>query len=117
MSFRERYKPPAAPPGDILVWELEIPAEAEGAVIAVCDGYEGRLQLRSKMDGRAGSFAAWAAPAYGDEVETLLAYFERRHGVKSAGPRPFTETDLAAGMHLTPRRKTPRSKRNELKNG
>ena len=104
MSFRERYKPPAAPPGDILVWELEIPAAAEGALVAVCDGYEGRMQLRSKMDGRAGSFVAWAAPDYRDDVEALLAYFERCHGVKSVGPRPFTEKDLAAGMHLAPRR-------------
>lgn len=104
MSFKERYKAPATPPGDILVWELEIPAEVEGALVAVCDGYEGRMQLRSKMDGRAGSFAAWAAPDFRDDVEALLAYFERRHGVKSFGPRPFTEKDLAAGMHLAPGR-------------
>jgi hypothetical protein len=104
VSFKKRLKRPEAPSGDVLVWELEIPAEAEGTVVAVCDGYEGKLQLRSKMDGRPGTFAAWAAPAYRGEIETLLADFDRRYGVKRAGPRPFSEADLAAGMHLAPRR-------------
>lgn len=113
MNFRGRFKPPAAPPGEILVWELEIPAEAEGAVVAVSDGYEGKLQLRSKMGGRAGAFAAWAAPAYRDEIEALLAHFERRYGVKSAGPRSFSKADLAAGMHLAPRRHKTGEKPNE----
>ncbi len=113
MDFRERLKSREAPPGDVLVWELEIPAEAEGIVVAVCDGYEGKLQLRSKMDGRPGAFAAWAAPAYRGEIETLLAHFERRYGVKSAGPRPFSEEDLAAGMHLTPRPETGRPEKDK----
>jgi hypothetical protein len=106
VSFRERLKAPDAPVDDVLVWELEVPAEAEGAVVAVCDGYEHKLQLRSKMGGRPGAFAAWAAPAYRREVEALLTHFERRYGVKSVGPRPFSEADLAAGMHLAPRRNT-----------
>ena len=105
MSFRARYKPPAAPRDEVLVWELQIPAEAEGAVVALCDGYEGVLQLRSKMDGRQGAFAAWAAPDYRREVEALLDELARRHGVRAEGPRAFAEEDLAAGMHLTPRRR------------
>jgi hypothetical protein len=115
MSFRERFKPPETPPGDVLVWELEIPADAEGTVVAVCDGYEGKLQLRSKMDGRPGSFAAWAAPAYRGEIETLLAHFARRYKVASAGPRPFSEADLAAGMHLAPRPEPGRRKKDKPK--
>ena len=104
MSFRARYKPPPAPREDVLVWDLEIPAPAEGAVVAVCDGYEGMLQLRSKMDGRAGAFAAWVAPAYRREAEALLAELASRYGVRAEEPRPFAEADLAAGMHLAPRR-------------
>lgn|GEM_PF-1147037 len=113
MNFRERWSAPEAPPGDVLVWELEVPAEAEGAVIAVCDGYEYKLQLRSKMNGRPGAFAAWAAPAYHDEVEALLAYFARRYGVATAAPRPFSEADLAAGMHLAPGRNKTGEKPNQ----
>jgi hypothetical protein len=101
---RHHLDPAGAPPDDdILVWELDIPAEAEGAVIAVCDGYENKLQLRSRMDGKAGSFAAWVAPAYREEVQELLQYLSRRFGVRSTGPRPFDSSDLAAGMHITPR--------------
>lgn len=113
MSFADESKPPEPPRGDILVWELEIPAEAEGAVIAICDGYEYKLQLRSKMGGRKGSFAAWGAPAYRDEIETLLAYFTRRYGVGRVGPRPFSEADLAAGMHVAPQRKKTYENENE----
>jgi len=105
LSFRARYKPPAAPRDEVLVWQLEIPKDAEGTVVALCDGYEGKLQLRSKMDGRQGAFAAWAAPAYRREVEALLDELARRHGVRAEGPRAFAEADLAAGMHLTPRRR------------
>lgn len=105
MSFRDKYESPPRPDGDVLVWELSIPAEAEGAVVALCDGYEGELQLRSKMEGRPGAFAAWVAPDYRAEVEALLADLARRYGVRLEGPRPFGEADLAAGMHLTPRRK------------
>jgi hypothetical protein len=105
VSFREKYESPPPPDDDVLVWELHIPAEAEGAVVALCDGYEGKLQLRSKMDGRQGAFAAWAAPAYRREVEALLDELARRHGVRAEGPRAFAEADLAAGMHLTPRRR------------
>lgn len=103
MSFRKRLETPGVPADDVLVWELQVPAEAEGAVVAICDGYEYKLQLRSKMGGRKGSFAAWAAPAFRHEIETLLAYLARRYGVKSAAPKPFSEADLAAGMHLAPR--------------
>jgi hypothetical protein len=104
VSFRDKYKSPAIPGDDVLVWEFHIPAEAEGTVVALCDGYEGKLQLRSKMDGRQGSFAAWVAPAYRREVEALLTELAGRYGVRAEGPRPFAEADLAAGMHLTPRR-------------
>ena len=113
MSFRERLKPPGAAADDVLVWELQVPAEAEGAVAAICDGYEYKLQLRSKMGGRKGSFAAWGAPAFRDEIEALLADLGRRYGVESAGPRPFSEADLAAGMHLAPRRKKTDENENE----
>lgn len=105
MRFREKYESPPPPGADVLVWELHIPAQAEGTVVALCDGYEGKLQLRSKMDGRQGAFAAWAAPAYRREVEALLAELAGRYGVRAEGPRPFAEADLAAGMHLTPRRR------------
>ena len=105
MSFAAKYKPPPPPRDDVLVWELEIPAAAEGTVVALCDGYEGKLQLRSKMDGRAGAFAAWVAPCYRAEIEALLVYLARRYGVRTDGPRPFAEADLAAGMHITPRRR------------
>jgi len=105
VSFREKYKSPPLPDDDVLVWQLEIPAEAEGAVVALCDGYEGKLQLRSKMDGRPGAFAAWVAPCYRREVEKLLAELAGRYGVRLEGPQPFAEADLAAGMHLTPRRR------------
>jgi hypothetical protein len=104
VSFADVSNRREPPRGDILVWELEIPPEAEGAVVAICDGYEYELQLRSKMGGRKGAFAAWGAPAFRDEIETLLAYLARRYGVESAGPRPFSDADLAAGMHLAPRR-------------
>ena len=105
MSFREKYNPPPRPRDDVLVWELEIPAQAEGAVVALCDGYEGKLQLRSKMDGRQGTFAAWVAPCYRREGEALLVDLASRYGVRAEGPRPFAEADLAAGMHITPRRR------------
>jgi hypothetical protein len=105
VSFRARYKSPPFPGDDVLVWDLEIPAEAEGAVIALCDGYEGKLQLRSKMNGRPGAFAAWVAPCYRREVEALLVNLAGRYGVRLEGPRPFAEADLGEGMHLTPRRR------------
>jgi hypothetical protein len=108
VSFRDKYESRPPPEGDVLVWQLEIPAEAEGAVVALCDGYEGKLQLRSKMDGRQGAFAAWTAPDYRREVEALLAELTSRYGVRAEGPRPFAEEDLAAGMHLTPRRRRSR---------
>lgn len=108
MSFREKYESPQPPGDDVLVWQLEIPAEAEGTVVALCDGYEGKLQLRSKMDGRQGAFAAWAAPDFRREVEALLAELVSRYGVRAEGPQPFAEADLAAGMHLTPRRRRSR---------
>jgi len=57
------------------------------------------------MGGRKGAFAAWGAPAFRDEIEALLADLGRRYGVESAGPRPFSEADLAAGMHLALQRK------------
>jgi hypothetical protein len=104
LSFAAKYKPPAAPREDVLVWELEIPAETEGAVVALCDGYEGKLQLRSKMGHGPGAFAAWVAPPYRAEIEGLLADLARRYGVRVAGPRPFAEADLGEGMHLAPRR-------------
>ncbi|NIT36761.1 MAG: hypothetical protein GTN49_09710 [candidate division Zixibacteria bacterium] len=103
MNFRGRLKTPGAPADDVLVWELQVPAEAEGAVVAICDGYEYKLQLRSKMGGRKGSFAAWGAPAFRNEIEALLADLRRRYGVESAAPRPFSDADFAAGMHLAPR--------------
>jgi hypothetical protein len=104
MAFRENWNPPPAPDEDVLVYDLDVPAAAEGAVVAICDGYENQLQLRSKRGDRSGSFAAWVAPAYRAEVEAVLAELARRYGVKVSAPRPFEANDLAAGMHLVRRR-------------
>jgi len=107
MAFKEKWNPPPTPAEDVLVYDLAIPAAAEGTVVALCDGYENQLQLRSKRGDRSGSFAAWVAPAYRAEVEALLAELGRRYGVQVSGPRPFEANDLAVGMHLVRRRGAP----------
>ncbi len=89
--------PPAA--GDVLVWELSLPAGAIGVVAAIGDGYEGALQLRAVEGGAPGDYMAWVAPAFVSEVEALLVHFAERFGVRVVGPRPFGPGDLAAGIH------------------
>jgi hypothetical protein len=93
----------------MLVWDLEIPREAVGAVVAVTDGYEGKLMLRSvakpaaARNGRpvAGRWQAWVMPAFEDEVVALFRELRERFTVNVvAGPRPFAAADLAAGMPL-----------------
>ena len=107
MSFRERWCEPAPPGAPMLVWELEIPPEAVGAVVAVTDGYEGMLMLRSvakpnrAAGERAGRWAAWVVPAFQTEITTLLRNLcERFNVIIIEGPRPFAAADLAAGMPL-----------------
>ncbi len=99
MSFAATGGAPL-PDGDVLVWDLEVPRDAVAAVAALCDGYDHRIQLRSKWLGGSGSFAAWVAPAFADDAGALFTYIARRFGVTVAGPRPFAAADLAAGMHL-----------------
>ena len=93
----------------MLAWDLEIPPAAVGAVIAICDGYEGMLMLRSvakapatARGGReAGRWAAWVAPAFTAAAAALMRELAARFGVKViAGLRPLTAADLAAGMPL-----------------
>ena len=97
MNFRARLPRLAPPAGDVLVWDLAIPAGAIGVVAGICDGYGGAVQLRTKAGGGPGAHLVWVAPAFRAEAEELLALFARNYGVGVAGPRPFGAADFAAG--------------------
>ncbi len=104
-NFIERIKAiEAAFPGDdVIVWPLRVEHSAIGAVNAIVEGYEYAVLLRSAVRGESGTFALWAAPAFREEAEGLLASLAEHYGVVVGEPHAYTPDDLAAGMHLRDR--------------
>lgn len=99
MPFRDHPAARDLPPEtEVVVWDLDIPAAAVGVVIAVCDGYENKIQLRAVEEGGPGSFMAWVPPAFKREIADLLSDLGRRFGVAAKGPRPFGPRDLGRGI-------------------
>jgi len=100
MTFRERWPATPAAPDGVLVWDLTFPPAAVAAVVAICDGYEDMMILRSKKEAGPGQWAAWVVPAFRVEAAELWRALAARFGVTYAGPRPFAPADLAQGMDL-----------------
>ena len=101
MSLRDEPAARALPSEtEVIVWDLDIPPAAVGVVIAICDGYENKIQMRAVEGSGAGSFMAWVAPAYAREIAELIAHLAERFGVVAAGPRPFARPDLGRGIPL-----------------